>query len=235
MRKSNHTYVPFWIKCICFVYIVFLSITDVSLANNRDNYADPVFETQKKQASNNNYDEKNKTLDDLIREEHQKEVSNTFARRELLYAAHDVFGKGVTEFASVLEEIFRTEGRPVAYIIGEEGSGALMLGLTYGEGIYRFKNGNSGRVYWQGPTFGLDTGGNVNKTMVLVYKAVDERDLVNNFTGVSGSVYYIGGFTVMIQSWRNVRLVTAKLGLGLRLGVNFGYLKYRFTPQMNPL
>jgi hypothetical protein len=41
--------------------------------------------------------------------------------------------------------------------------------LRYGDGTLYTKNAGDQRVYWQGPTLGLDYGGDGARTMMLVY------------------------------------------------------------------
>ena len=53
--------------------------------------------------------------------------------------------------------------------ICQEGGGAVIGGLRYGEGVLYTKNAGDLRVYWQGPTLGWDFGGEGARTMMLVY------------------------------------------------------------------
>ena len=49
------------------------------------------------------------------------------------------------------------------------------------------------------------------------------------FGGIDGSAYFIGGFGFTAMVAEGITLVPIRTGLGWRLGVNLGYLK--FTPQ----
>ena len=60
-------------------------------------------------------------------------------------------------------------GQPNGYILGQEGGGAFVGGLRYGEGTLYTKNAGDLRVYWQGPSLGFDVGGEGARTMMLVY------------------------------------------------------------------
>ena len=60
-------------------------------------------------------------------------------------------------------------------MLGEEGSGALVGGLTYGEGTLYTKNAGDHKVFWQGPSLGWDFGGNGDRMMMLVYNLDDVR------------------------------------------------------------
>ena len=53
--------------------------------------------------------------------------------------------------ASIIERAVSQWGLPNGYVLGEEGSGAFVAGLRYGEGTLYTKNAGDLRVYWQGP------------------------------------------------------------------------------------
>jgi hypothetical protein len=120
------------------------------------------------------------------------------------------------------------------YIVGEEGSGAIIGGLRYGEGTLFMKNGFRKKVYWQGPSIGMDFGGNGSRVLVLVYGLQHPNDLLARFAGIEGTAYVVGGLGVNFQQYANVKLAPIRTGLGFRLGLNAGYLKYSDRPQWNP-
>lgn len=159
---------------------------------------------------------------------------NKFQAQELVNAGHTFFGGASANVASVIEGIFSKSGKPSAYIIGEEGSGAFIVGGRYGEGYIYFKDGTRYKIFWQGPSIGFDTGVDASKTMVLVYGINDPNQLINRFPGVDGSAYIIGGMGVTYQQNNNIHLAVIRTGIGARLGVNVGYLKYSAKPDWNP-
>ena len=71
--------------------------------------------------------------------------------------------------ASVVERAFSTWGQPNGYVLGQEGGGAFIGGLRYGEGTLYTKNAGDLKVYWQGPSLGWDIGGEGARTMMLIY------------------------------------------------------------------
>jgi hypothetical protein len=148
---------------------------------------------------------------------------------ELVGAGHRFFGNVSRGLASVIERAVSQWGLPNGYILGEEGSGALVAGLRYGEGTLYTKNAGDLRVYWQGPSLGFDWGGDGARTMTLVYNLPSTRAIYQRFGGVDGSAYIIGGFGMTALTANNIVLVPIRSGIGLRLGANIGYLK--FTPQ----
>ena len=71
-----------------------------------------------------------------------------FDEEEVLVEAQRVFGEGAEGLAKLVEDIFRERGRPNAYIVGNEGSGAVGVGLRYGAGkLYHAVEGERD-VYW---------------------------------------------------------------------------------------
>ena len=94
---------------------------------------------------------------------------NFYGPDELVGAGHKFFGNVSRGLASVIERAVSQWGLPNGYILGEEGSGAFVAGLRYGEGTLYTKNAGDLRVYWQGPSVGFDWGGDGARTMTLVY------------------------------------------------------------------
>ncbi|ECI7719596.1 DUF1134 domain-containing protein, partial [Salmonella enterica subsp. enterica] len=75
---------------------------------------------------------------------------------EIVTSGHKFFGETSGGLATVVEKIFSRYGLPNGYVLGEEGSGAFVGGLTYGEGTMYTKNAGDHKVYWQGPSIGWD-------------------------------------------------------------------------------
>ena len=61
---------------------------------------------------------------------------------------------------------------------------------------------------------------------VLVYNLYDSQDLFRRYPAAEGHVYAIGGFTASYLRRGNVVLIPVRLGVGLRLGVNAGYMRF---------
>jgi len=81
---------------------------------------------------------------------------DTFEPGELVSAGHKFFGNVSRGLASIIERAVSQWGLPNGYVLGEEGSGAFVAGLRYGEGTLYTKNAGDLRVYWQGPSVGFD-------------------------------------------------------------------------------
>ena len=159
---------------------------------------------------------------------------STYEPDELVTAGHRFFGNVSRGLASVIERAVSQWGLPNGYVLGEEGSGAFVAGLRYGEGTLYTKNAGDLRVYWQGPSVGFDWGGDGARTMTLVYNLPATNAIYQRFAGIDGSAYIIGGFGMTALNANNIVLVPIRSGLGLRLGANIGYLKFTQRATWNP-
>ncbi len=160
--------------------------------------------------------------------------SGTYSRNEVVDTGHRFFGSISQGLARAVERVFRSQGRPNGYILGEDAGGAFVAGLRYGEGMLYTKDVGNHGVFWQGPSLGYDFGGEGSKAMVLVYNLRDPADIYERFGGVQGAAYVIGGVSVQFQTHGHVTLAVIRSGVGLRLGANVGYLKYTRRPTWNP-
>lgn len=152
--------------------------------------------------------------------------TDTIPKNDVLAAAENVFGRGAEGLGAMMESILRDQGEPVAYIAGKEAGGALVIGVRYGSGTMRHKIEGDRPVYWTGPTVGFDAGADANKVFVLVYNLHDAEDLFRRYPAAEGHAYVIGGFTASYLRRGDVVLIPIRLGVGLRLGVNAGYMKF---------
>lgn len=160
---------------------------------------------------------------------------DTYDQDSVLKAATDFFGETTEGLAKVIEKAFKDQGRPNGYIKGEELSGAIGVGLRYGDGTLVMKSGASKKVYWQGPSIGFDFGGNASKVFVLIYHLPSTDTIFQRFPGVDGSLYYIGGAGINYQRSGKIVLAPIRLGVGLRAGASIGYMHYTREKSLIPL
>ncbi len=160
--------------------------------------------------------------------------SSQYTVQEIVDAGHDFFGSTSGGLAKVVENAFQQYGLPNGYILGQEGSGAFIAGLTYGEGDLYTKNVGQHDVFWQGPSLGLDYGGQGSRVMMLVYDLPSLDSLYDRYGGVSGSAYVVAGVGMTVLKSHNVIIVPIRTGIGARLGINVGYLKLSTQPTWNP-
>lgn len=161
-------------------------------------------------------------------------ASSTYTMQEIIDSGHTFFGSTSGGLASVIEKAFSSYGLPNGYVLGEEGSGAIIGGATYGEGTLYTKNAGDHTVFWQGPSLGWDFGGQGSRTMMLVYNLDTVDNLYRRYFGVAGSAYAIAGVGFNVMKHGNVLLVPVRTGVGARLGINVGYLKLTQNPTWNP-
>jgi hypothetical protein len=160
--------------------------------------------------------------------------TSTFTTEEILATGHQFFGKTSRGLSKAIEFTFQKQGEPTAYIVGEEGAGAFVGGLRFGEGTIYYKDGTSQKIFWQGPSIGWDFGGNGSRTLTLVYNSSSPEDLYARFASVEGSAYLIGGLGLNFQKHDDIILAPIRTGVGARLGANIGYVKYSEKPTWNP-
>ncbi|MBX6425950.1 MAG: DUF1134 domain-containing protein [Variibacter sp.] len=158
----------------------------------------------------------------------------TYSSNELVDAGHRFFGTVSRGLASVIEKAVSQWGLPNGYILGQEGGVAIIGGVRYGEGTLYTKNAGDLRVYWQGPSLGWDLGGDGDRTMMLVYNLPSTDAVYQRFGGVDGSAYLVGGFGMTVLTANNIVVVPIRSGVGARLGLNIGYLKFTPQPTWNP-
>lgn len=161
-------------------------------------------------------------------------ANNQYSMEEIVDAGHSFFGSTSGGLAKVVENAFRQYGLPNGYILGQEGSGAFIAGLTYGEGQLNTKNAGEHSLYWQGPSLGLDYGGQGTRVMMLVYDLPSVDSVYTRFGGVSGQAFVVAGVGMTVLKNNNIVLVPIRTGIGARLGVNLGYLKVTQSPTWNP-
>ena len=164
----------------------------------------------------------------------QAQQPATYSSNELINAGHHFFGTVSHDLALAIEHAFSKWGQPNGYILGQEGSGAIAVGLRYGEGTLYTRNAGNMNVFWQGPSLGIDVGVDGARTMMLVYKMPRVDAIFTRFVGISGSAYLVGGFGATALTMDDMVVVPIRSGVGLRLGANIGYLKFTQEKTSNP-
>ena len=158
----------------------------------------------------------------------------TYDKENVINAASEFFGEGSEAVASVIEKAFADLGRPNGYIIGTEVSGAIAVGARYGDGTLSHKIEGDSRVYWKGPSIGIDVGANGSRVFALVYNLNDTQELYQRFPAVEGSIYYVAGAGMNYQQVDEIVIAPIRVGVGLLAGVNLGYLHFTKERSWNP-
>jgi len=159
----------------------------------------------------------------------------TYHQDDLIGAAEGVFGSGAKGVAQVIQSILKKQGEPNGYIVGREAGGAFVAGLRYGSGTLYHRVEGHRPVYWTGPSIGFDAGANAADTFVLVYNLYNTEDLFRRFGAGEGQAYFVGGFNVSYLRRGDVVLIPVRLGVGMRLGINGGYMKFSHKQNWFPL
>ncbi len=153
-------------------------------------------------------------------------TNTTYHEDDLIGAAQGVFGKGAKGVADIIHDLLRKQGEPVGYIVGREAGAAFVVGLRYGSGTLCHKIEGRRAVYWTGPSVGFDAGASGGSTFVLVYNLYDSENLYKRFPAGEGQAFLIGGFNASYLRRGDVVLIPIRAGVGLRLGINGGYMKF---------
>jgi hypothetical protein len=156
----------------------------------------------------------------------QAAKGETVPLKTVLGAAEGVFGKGAEGLADLVEDVLRERGDPTGYITGREAGGAFIAGVRYGSGTLHHQVEGDRKVHWTGPSVGFDFGANADKVFVLVYNLHDSERLFRRFPAGEGKAYVVGGFTASYLRRGDVVLIPIRLGVGARLGINAGYMRF---------
>jgi len=160
-------------------------------------------------------------------------AAQTYSRDEIVNSVSDFMRVTAETAGAIVERVFAQNGKPTAYIAGEEGAGAFGVGLRYGRGLLYMKDKPPIEVFWQGPSVGWDVGGNASRVFTLCYNLQVADAVYQRFPGVEGTAYFVGGLGVNYQRANDITLAPIRAGVGFRLGANAGYLAY--TRQRNIL
>lgn len=161
-------------------------------------------------------------------------AGQTYGEDDLIGAAEGVFGKGAEGLAKLIEDLLKKQGEPNGYIVGREAGGAFIVGARYGSGTLHHKVEGTKPVYWTGPSVGFDVGANAANTFVLVYNLYDTEDLYTRFPAGEGQAYFVGGLHASYLRRGDVVLIPIRVGAGLRLGINAGYMKFSKEQKWSP-
>ncbi len=160
-----------------------------------------------------------------------------YTANEITQTGADFFGITTEAMAKGVQHVFGDLGEPDAYIKGDEGSGAFVVGLRYGSGWLVRKSREPQQVCWKGPSIGFDAGGNASKCFTLVYDLREDRRLFPALSpGVEGSFYLVAGLGINYLRSGGVTLAPMRTGVApARAGVNAHYQVYSDSRDWFPL
>ena len=61
---------------------------------------------------------------------------------------------------------------------------------------------------------------------VLVYNLHDTQKIYHRYPAAEGNAYVVGGFTASYLRRGDIVLIPVRLGVGARLGLNAGYMRF---------
>ena len=160
--------------------------------------------------------------------------SEGYDKYQTTQEAVDFLGGSAEAIAKVVDRAFAQYGRPNAIIKGEEGGGAVVVGVRYGQGEFMSKAGIKQKVFWQGPSIGWDFGGDAGRVFMLVYNLPRPDLIYQRFAGVSGSAFLVGGVGMHYLRSQSIVVAPIRVGVGLRLGAGVGYIQFTQEKSYNP-
>ena len=178
----------------------------------------------------------NFNLNCLAKEKFKLKGKDKFDKKEMVNKAKIYFADLSEGVSIIIERSFSDFGQPSAYIEGEEFSGAFFGGLRYGGGKIYFKDGTIKDVYWNGPSIGFDFGANASKVFTLVYNLEPENHnkLIGRYPEAEGTLFLAAGLAVNYQKKDDIIVTPIRSGVGLRAGINMGYIKYTNKKSIIP-
>jgi hypothetical protein len=135
--------------------------------------------------------------------------------------------------AGIIEDLLK-QGEPNGYITGREAGGALAVGLRYGSGTLHHKVEGNMPVYWTGPRLASIWAPMRRTPSCWSTTSTIPKELYERFAAGEGQAYLVGGFHVSYLRKGDVVLIPIRMGVGLRLGVNAGYMKFSKTQKWLP-
>jgi hypothetical protein len=161
-------------------------------------------------------------------------TSTTYTKAEIARAGEVAFGRASPEMNKLLAKVFDEMGEPSAYIDGRQAGGAFIFGASYGHGNLFHKVEGEQPIHWTGPSFGLDVGADGAQVFMLIYHLHDTNDMFRRFGAASGRAFAVGGLSAQYLAHDDVVVVPISLGVGLRLGVNAGWLNFTREKRLIP-
>lgn len=161
-------------------------------------------------------------------------TSTSYTKAEIAAAGEVAFGRASPEMNKILAKVFDEMGEPSAYIDGRQAGGAFIFGASYGSGKLFHKVEGQQPVFWTGPSFGLDVGADGAQVFMLIYHLHDTNDMFRRFGAATGRAFAVGGLSAQYLVHDDVVVVPISLGVGLRLGVNAGWLNFTREKRLIP-
>jgi len=119
--------------------------------------------------------------------------------------------------AQTVETVLSLFGVPNAYIVGNDVSGAFLVGGRFGTGVLHSAVSPPIAVRWRALSVGLGLGANYGRVVMLVYGLDKLDDLFGIYGSLEGNLHVVLGANTSILTRGPVTIVIVSSGLGLRL------------------
>jgi hypothetical protein len=124
--------------------------------------------------------------------------------------------------AQTVENVISLLGSPNAYVVGNDVSGAFLVGGRYGTGVMHSVVAAPSPIRWRAVSLGLGLGANYGRVVMLVYGLDKLEDVFGLYGSLEGNLHVgLGANTTVITSGA-VTIVIVSSGLGLRLSGDAG-------------
>jgi hypothetical protein len=119
--------------------------------------------------------------------------------------------------AQTVEKVLSVFGSPNAYAIGNDVSGAFLVGGRFGTGLLHSAVGNPSPIRWRAISAGLGLGANYGRVVMLVYGLDKVEDMFGLYGSLEANLHVVLGANTSIVTRGPVTIVIVSSGLGLRL------------------
>lgn len=124
--------------------------------------------------------------------------------------------------AQTVENVISLLGSPNAYVVGNDVSGAFLVGGRFGTGVMHSTVAPPSPIRWRAVSLGLGLGANYGRVVMLIYGLDKLEDVFGLYASVEGNLHVgLGANTSVITSGA-VTIVVVSSGLGLRLSGDIG-------------
>ena len=152
---------------------------------------------------------------------------DTYKKDDLIGAAEGVFGKGAEGVARMIEDLLKKQGEPNAYIVGREAGGAFVVGaaLRLGHAVPQGRGPAAGLL--DRPVDRVRRGRQRGQHLRAGLQPLRQpRTSTSASRRARAQAYFVGGLNASYMRKGDMVLIPIRVGAGLRLGVNAGYMKF---------
>jgi hypothetical protein len=135
----------------------------------------------------------------------------------ILTAVERGFDLPSKSIAQSVESVLSVFGTPNAYVIGNDISGALLVGGRFGTGFLHSTVAPPNPVRWRALSLGLGLGANYGRVVMLVYGIDRLEDIYGLYASLEGNFHLVLGANTSIVTRGPVSIIIISSGLGLRL------------------